>query len=167
MGGDPHFSILLPNNKLLCFSVQGEPGFNFNLISNDFLQLNGLFISDPSRQGVTWIGAMGLTVKGSKYKQLNDTKIRFMAEEEIIYLGNEVKLYPQRVKTIKLSHGSLTCSEREDEYSGPLNVFVDLEDVGLQFTVKFVKAKHIDVVWNKVMRQPRNSHGLIGGFEYN
>ena len=33
-GGDPHFSIKLPSQKQLCYSIQGEQGYIFNLISN-------------------------------------------------------------------------------------------------------------------------------------
>ena len=50
LGDDPHFSIVLPeSNKVLCYTVQGEHGFAFNLISNKKLQMNAKFVADSMR----------------------------------------------------------------------------------------------------------------------
>jgi hypothetical protein len=48
-GDDPHFSIVLPSSRLLCFTVQGEHGFAFNLINNEHLHMNALFVPDSQR----------------------------------------------------------------------------------------------------------------------
>jgi len=56
MGGDPHFSIVPPDNHMLCYTVQGEPGLIFNLTSNVKLYMNALFGSEE-RNG-TFIGAL-------------------------------------------------------------------------------------------------------------
>ena len=53
MGGDPHFSIMLPTKQQLCYSIQGESGFTFNLISNELMQMNALFVADSKREEVT------------------------------------------------------------------------------------------------------------------
>lgn len=160
MGSDPHFSVLLPTGQLICFSVQGEHGFTFNLITNDLIQVNALFIPDRLRDEVTWIGAMGVVVKGSKYKSLNDTKLRFVADEKKIFLGNTA-LDAAGIGKIQLSGGKLTIfeNEREDRL---VEVEVVLADVGLEFSVRFVKGTHLDMVWKKVVQQSQSSHGLIG-----
>ena len=44
-------------------------------------------------------------------------------------------------------------------------VHIDLQDVGLSLTVKF-KRFHLDIVWNKVGKQPKDSHGLIGELNF-
>ena len=41
-------------------------------------------------------------------------------------------------------------------------VEVDLVDVGLAFSVRFVKKRHLDMSWRKVSQQPTDSHGIIG-----
>ena len=162
MGGDPHFSILLPTGQPLCFSIQGERGFTFNLISNDLLQLNALFVPDAVRGEVTWIGELGIVVKGAKYKVLNDTKLQFVAEEKTIYLdNNRATLDAQRIGRVHLSKGKLTLVEEKKERSTAV-VDVVLEDVGLEFSVRFVKGTHLDMVWKKVMKDQPHSHGLIG-----
>ena len=161
MGGDPHFSVLLPNGQLICYSIQGEHGFTFNLISNKVTQVNALFVPDSRREEVTWIGAMGIVAKGSRYKKLNDTKLRFMAEEEKIYLGEKAVIDARGVGKIHLARGKLTLEENERD-DGMIEVEVVLEDVGLEFCVRFVKRSHLDMIWKKVVQQSQESHGLIG-----
>lgn len=160
MGGDPHFSVLLPSGQLICYSIQGEHDFTFNLISNNQMQVNALFVPDKRREEVTWIGALGIVAKGSKYKQMRDTKLRFVAKEQRIYVGDTASLDAKGVRKIHLSQGKLTLSENEK--GGMAEVDVVLKDVGLEFTVRFVKGNHLDMLWKKVANQSQNSHGLIG-----
>ena len=161
MGGDPHFSILLRSGQLLCYSIQGEHGFTFNLISNDKIQVNALFVPDSRRDEVTWIGGLGIIAKGSRYRQKNDTRLQFKAEEQKIYINDGVILNAKGIRKIHLTNGKLTLSESESKH-GPAEVDVVLKDVGLEFSVRFVKGNHLDMVWRKVVNQSRNSHGLIG-----
>ena len=158
--GDPHFSVLLPTGQLLCYTIQGEHGLIFNLITNDLMQVNALFVPDAIRSEVTWIGELGIVVKGARYKTLNDTKLRFSAKEKRVYLGEGIILAAERVEMIHLANGKLTLVETEKK-SSLTEVDVFLEDVGLGFSVRFVKGSHLDMVWKKVSQQP-HSHGLIG-----
>ena len=52
-GGDPHFSVLLRDGSLLCYSVQGESNSAFNLISSTDFLVNAKFVPDSKREGVT------------------------------------------------------------------------------------------------------------------
>ena len=163
MGGDPHYSIMLPSGHLLCFSVHGEKNFPFNLISNSILQMNAFFIEDAVREEITWIGSLGVVVQHTSYKRSNSTKIRFEAKDQMIYINNGVSLLAKRVEKLTLSHGKLTITEglRRRGDKKP-EVQVDLADVGLHFTVRFVKKRHLDMIWNRVDMQPADSHGFIG-----
>ena len=163
MGGDPHYSIMLPSGQLLCFSVHGEKDFPFNLISNSLLQMNAFFIEDAVREEITWIGSLGVIVQHSSYKKSNSTKIRFEAKEQMIYINNGVSLHAKRVERITLANGKLSVTEavRKDAEKNA-EVEVDLVDVGLAFSVRFVKKRHLDMSWRKVSQQPTDSHGIIG-----
>ena len=44
VANDPHFYLPLVNGDHLCFSVQGEPNFAFNLINSKYIQLNAQFV---------------------------------------------------------------------------------------------------------------------------
>ncbi len=164
MGGDPHYSIILPTGQLLCFSVHGEKDFTFNLISNDVLQLNALFIRDPIREEITWIGSLGIVVKSTPnpYSKSNITKLRFEAGEKKVYIGDKASLVAQRVERITFNNGKLTIAQAPGLKRGKRHeVQVHLLDIGLVFSVRFVK-HHLDLAWEKVFSQPRDSHGIIG-----
>ena len=163
MGGDPHYSVLLPSGQLLCFSVQGETGFSFNLISNKLMHMNALFVQDAVRDEVTWIGELGIVVRNTPYKKFNVTKLRFVVEEKTIYIGEKVVLQVQRIDKLTFSNGKLLIAEssRTKGEKSP-EVYVDLQDVGLSFKVRFTKSKHLDLSWERVAKQPADSHGMIG-----
>ena len=61
-GGDPHFSVLLSDGNLLCYSVQGKRNSAFNLISSTNFLINAKFIPDSKREEVTWMGSIGIVI---------------------------------------------------------------------------------------------------------
>ena len=63
-GGDPHFLVNLPDNSNLCFSLQGEPGFAFNLVTSEIITINAVFIDAPPRlqDWTTVIGEIGINL---------------------------------------------------------------------------------------------------------
>ena len=167
MGGDPHYSIMLPSGQLLCFSVHGKKNFPFNLISNNLLQMNAFFIEDALHDEITWIGSLGVVVQHAHYKKSNTTKIRFEAKSQMIYINNGVSLHARKVEKLTLANGKLTISEamRRRGDKKP-EVEVNLVDAGLAFSVRFVKKRHLDMAWKKANLQPANSHGLIGIYNW-
>ena len=159
LGGDPHYSVHLPSGQMLCFSVHGEPGFSFNLISNKWLQMNAHFVQDSVREEITWIESLGVVVTNRK---ANTTKLRFEAEDKMIYVGEKMELQVQNVEKLTLLKGKLTISEAlRDKKNKKPEVVINLKDYGLTFTVRFAKA-HLDLIWNHIKKQPTDSHGIIG-----
>ena len=124
--------------------------------------MNAFFIQDPVREEITWIGSLGVVVQQTHYKKSNNTKIRFEAQEKMMYINNGVTLHASRVEKLTIANGKLTISEavRKKGEKRP-EVQVDLVDAGLAFSVRFAK-KHLDMSWKKVDNQPTESHGLIG-----
>ncbi len=164
VNGDPHYSVLLPTGQLLCYSVHGEKDFSFNLITNELMIMNALFIPDPRREEVTWIGSLGVVLRSAPYGGHNETKIRFDAGERRIYVGEKVALVADGIDRLSLGGGRLIVSEsggRKGTKKKRHEVFVDLLDMGLSFSVEFVKF-HLGITWRDVKQQPRESHGLIG-----
>ena len=161
MGDDPHFSIALPGGKLLCYTVQGEHGFTFNLISNEKVFMNAMFVPDSRRDEVTWLGSMGVIVKNG-YRKSNSTALRFEALEKKIYINDKVVLEPRNVEKLTFTNGKLTISEAPpmEGFKYP-KVYVDLQDVGLSFSIQFL-AEHLDLFWHSTGQQTLNSHGIIG-----
>ena len=161
MGGDPHFSVLLPDNHLLCYSVQGERGSVFNLISNKNFHMNALFVPNSGKKNATWIGALGIVI-GKSLQLSNVTKITIDATSKNICVGDEITLAAKNVQELQIKHGELLSSiSRSKTHSGIPRVKVILEDVGLQFIVRFTR-KHLDVFWQSMGILIKDSHGLIG-----
>jgi len=164
MGDDPHFSVVLPSEKLLCFSVQGDHGFSYNLISNRMLHMNAIFIPDSRRAEVTWIGTLGIVVTDSSTKGTNETSLLFEIKTQRVTVNNKVKLIAKNTDRITLSNGKLSISEasRFEGFRYP-EIFVNLKDIDLRFTVMF-KNEHLDMFWHSTGQQNEDSHGLIGEF---
>ena len=165
MGDDPHFSIALPSGKLLCYTVQGEHGFVFNLISNKMFHMNAMFVPDSRREEVTWLGSMGIIVQNSQYKTSDATYLRFETKGKKIYIGDKVTLLAKNIEKLSFSNGKLTISEATpfEGFRYP-SVLVDLQDAGLNFTIKFMN-EHLDLFWHNTGKNTEDSHGIIGMFE--
>ena len=160
MGGDPHFSVILKNGQLLCFSVQGEHNFTFNLISSKFIHINARFDQDSKRPEVTWIGSLGVVINTKK----NTTKIRFESSTKTIHINNKATMSAGKIDSLVLEKGRMTISEASDvrkrDHSLP-EVNVVVVEAGISFSVKFMKS-HIDMVWHKTGNKLTKSHGMIG-----
>ena len=162
MGDDPHFSIALPSGKLLCYTVQGEHGFVFNLISNKMFHMNAMFVPDSRREEVTWLGSIGIVVHNNGYKTSNATYLRFETKGKKIYIGDKVALEAMNIEKLSFNNGKLTVSEAppSEGFKYP-SVEIDFRDVGLHFAIKFMN-EHLDLFWHCTGHETKDSHGLIG-----
>ena len=162
-GDDPHFSIVLPSGKLLCYTVQGEQGFSFNLISNRKMILNARFAPDSHRSEVTWISSIGVIVHSNTS---NTTGLRFEARTRKVHVGSKKELDVSRVEKLVIRNGKLVITETmpvKETVEYP-SVNVDLQDLEIAFAVKFMK-EHLDIFWHRTGKMIHDSHGLIGESE--
>jgi len=160
-GGDPHFSVVLPDNQILCYTVQGEHDSVFNLISHKNLHMNALFVPNSGKRNATWIGALGVVI-GNSQQSSNVTKITINATSKNICVGDGITLAAKNVQELHVQHGELLSSiPNTQKDSGVPRVKVILEDVGLQFVVRFTQ-QHLEVFWHRMEILSKDSHGLIG-----
>ena len=161
-GDDPHFAVGLPDGKLLCYTVQGEHGFAFNLISNQRLYMNAMFVPDAKREEVTWLGNMGIVINHHSYKKTNITRLRFEAVKNLIHIDDQMHLEARNIEKLTFENGKLVISEAPpvEGYKQPM-VRIDLVDVELSFSIKFM-TEHLDLYWHSTGQKLINSHGLIG-----
>ena len=151
---------------MLCYTVQGEHDFAFNLISNEKVQMNAIFLPDSHRPEVTWMGSIGITALNTGYKKSNGTSLRFTAKENKVYIGDKVVLHARTIEKLTFTNGKLTISEAPpvEGFKYP-EVLVDLHDASLSFSIKFMN-EHLDIFWHSIGVQTVNSHGLIGMFSF-
>ena len=148
--------------EMLCYTVQGEHGFAFNLINNKQLIMNAKFVPDARREEVTWLGSMGIIIQNSNYGGSNDTRLRFEAQEKTLYINDKVVLSAKNVEKLTFSNGKMTISEAApmEGFHYP-SLLVDLQDVEVSFTIKYTN-QHLDMFWHSTGKKVTNSHGIIG-----
>ena len=152
---------MLPDNQTLCFTVQGERGSVFNLISNKYFHMNALFVPNSGERNATWIGALGIVI-GTSLQSPNATRITINATSKNIFVGDGITLAAKNVQELHLKHGELWSSiSNTQKHSGSPRVKVILEDMGLEFIVRFTR-KHLEVFWQSIGILNEDSHGLIG-----
>ena len=172
MGGgmDPHFAVPLLNGQDMCYSLQGEPYFAFNLISDPIISINSYFI--PPEKGntlnefATFLGDIGILVQPEECKgncdQDDITKIAISASDRSVLLdGSRTKLTNRHVQvfvdnstaTIKL--GSVL--RKEDHPS----LTVTIKQPPLAFTVQFVN-EHLDLIVRDFSGISSSAHGIMG-----
>ena len=129
--------------------------------------MNAMFVPDSRREEVTWLGSMGIVVRNSGYKTSNATYLRFETKGKKIHIGDKVVLEAKSIEKLSFNNGKLTISEAPpiEGFKYP-SVAIDLRDVGLNFTIKFMN-EHLDLFWHSTGDETRNSHGLIGNFFIN
>lgn len=173
-GADPHFLCPLKNGQFLCFSVQGEPDFIFNLFSDINIQVNAKFSlpqPDESRALIntsTFIQEVGLTFKSSNNKRVS-TKIKLSALDHSVTVSGNVINISNKPVTIIIIKGSMqikissetSVTESLDE-TAPINI---ISDVGFAVKIKFVK-RHLDMAITDTTGLSKRAHGIQGIVKY-
>ena len=150
---------------MLCFNVQGEPDFIFNLISSKYINLNALFAKPAEEESrsidadSTFVSEVGLLVK-SKY-QNKPVKIKISAfDHSIDVLGSHTTLMDSSI-TVKVSeNGNISVSTASKE--NDVMLYVETEH-GFAIKVRFLK-KHLDMFITDNSGFTNNTHGLLGKY---
>ena len=88
--------------------------------------------------------------------------LRFETKGKKIYVGDKVTLEAKNIEKLNFNKGKLTISEATpfEGFQYP-SLLVDLQDVGLNFTVNFMN-EHLDLFWHSTGKNTKDSHGIIG-----
>ena len=158
---DPHFLLPLSNGDQLCFNVQGEPDFPFSLISDKYIQLNGVFVlpaEDDSVNislGTSFLGMLGIMLQSPK-----TNIIKVSAQDRSVVVGDSTVAVTNN-KQVNLDITDVIIisvhTNAKDEFAW-LNINTD---VGFSLTVRFYK-KHLDIFLTDTSGLTKEAHGLIG-----
>ena len=164
-GGDPHFAVLLADGQSMCFSLQGEQGFIFNLVHSSVLTINALFIKDAVRDEVTWLGSLAVIIK-LPYQTLNQSVLLFDIADRSVCINGENKLKAGDIEAIRIEKNKLKIVSKNSQ-SLHSSVLVVLKDIGLVFSVEYMDS-HLDLLFRNVPSTKGSdtchSHGLLGQF---
>lgn len=153
------------SGKTLCYSIQGYPGLAFNLITNDYITINAMFIdsiNDPSE--ATWIGKLAIVPRGGENYQsiiLDSTNQQVIIDGQGKFLAavvQELHIYGHNNISVRFTKGLARKSGNpvvRVVYTRPLAIF----------EVTF-HSNHLDVDWKMQDDMIKNSHGLMGKKSY-
>ena len=151
----------------MCFSVQGEPDFAFNLISDKYIKLNGQFVLPAEEEShtisnvSTFLGDLGLVITNQKTN--SSTVIKVSAVDHSVLVGNSLTIVKDRPVTVNVfekvstsvdAHVQTTRLRDESAW-----LFISTDGFGIK--VRFYK-KHLDMFLTKTNGLTKDAHGLIG-----
>ena len=151
----------------MCFSVQGEPDFAFNLIRDQHIQLNGQFVLPAEEEShtignvSTFLGDLGLTIKDQETG--NVTVIKVSAPDHSVLVGHSLTVIKDRpvnvdvfkTVTIKVDPHVQTAKLKDE------SAWLSINTNGFGIKVRFYK-KHLDMFLTKTNGLTKDAHGLIG-----
>jgi len=170
MGMDPHFSVPLLNGQDMCYSLQGEPYFAFNLISDPIVSINSYFI--PPEKGknlsefATFLGDIGILVQPEECKDSCDsddiTKIVISATDRSIMIkGSKTELKDRNVQVlVENSTAIIKLGDALEKGDHP-NLRVIIKQPPLAFKVQFV-SEHLDLIVEDFRGISSSAHGIMG-----
>ena len=153
----------------MCFSVQGEPDFAFNLISDKYIKLNGQFVLPAEDEShtianvSTFLGDLGLVIKNRETN--NTTVVKVSALDHSVLVGNSLTIVKDKpvtvdvFKTVAINVDAHIQTKRLKDESAWLYINTD----GFGIKVRFYK-KHLDMFLTKSNGLTKDAHGLIGQY---
>ena len=161
IGSDPHFAIRLPGG-LLCYNFQGLHNTIFNLLGNDHLQMNALFVPDDTNWDNTWLGSIGIVVLHDGQKM---TTLQLTAADHLVRIGERARLDARTVEKLSFNNGKLTMDKVPSNHTRKYpRVQVEFVDSKLDFTIGFTKESHLDLYWHNTGIPSKSSTGIVGRF---
>ena len=169
-GMDPHFAVPLLNGQDMCYSLQGEPYFVFNLISDPIISINSYFI--PPEKGntlnefATFLGAIGILVQPEdcmgNCDQDNITKIAVSASDRSVLLDeSRTKLRNRHIQVfVENSTATIKLGNVLKKGDHP-SLTVTIKQPLLVFQIQFVN-EHLDLIVKDFSGISSNAHGIIG-----
>jgi len=167
IGGDPHFFIPLANGDHMCFSIQGEPNFAFNLIKDKYIQLNAQFVLPAEEEShtisnvSTFLGDLGLAIRNQETGDVRVIKVS--ASDHSVLVDHSLTVVEDKpvivdvFKAITIKVGAHVQTNRLMDESAWLHINTD----GFGIKVRFYK-KHLDMFLTKTDGLTKDAHGLIG-----
>lgn len=168
MAQDPHFLLPLTNGEQLCFNVQGEPDFPFSLISDKYIQLNGVFVlpgedeSDNIPLGASFLGMLGVVLRSPVTGKINTVKAfaqdhSVVAGDSTVTVMNNQQVNLDVTEIVIISVHNVNLLDAKNEF-GWLSINTNL---GFTLKVRFYK-QHLDLFFTNTSGLTKEAHGLIG-----
>lgn len=153
----------------MCFSVQGEPNFPFNLINDKYIQLNGQFVLPAEDEShtianvSTFLGDLGMVIKNQDTGK--PVVIHVSAKDHSVLVGNSLTVVKDKSVLVDISNNTSTVSIKTNgqptKHMKDESTWLYINTEGFGIKVKFYK-KHLDMLLTETSGLSKDAHGLIG-----
>ena len=169
MGCDPHFFLPLASGDHLCFSIQGQPNFAFNLISDKYIQINAEFVlpaedeSNTIANVSTFIGDLGMVIRNKDTDK--HVVIHVSAQDHSVLVDDSLAIVKDKPVFVDVSNGKVAININADSQNTKVKkdesawLYINTEGFGVK--VKFYK-KHLDMLFTETSGLSNDTLGLIG-----
>ena len=151
----------------MCFSVQGEPDFAFNLISDKYINLNGQFVLPAEDEShtianvSTFLGDLALVIVNRDTN--STTAVKVSAVDHSVLASNSLTIVKDKPVTVNVFEKvtisvdpHIQINRLKDESAW---LYINTDGFGIK--VRFYK-KHLDMFLTKTNGLTKDAHGLIG-----
>jgi len=157
--GDPHFTVPLQSKQILCYSIQGYSGLEFNLVYTKDFVINAMFVdTEGDTSEATWIGKLAVIPRNNN----NPNIVVFDSVNQKVEIIGEGNLKAAIIKKIVFSeNGTVKFTQAVKKQSGNPVIHVLYTKPHAKFDVTFYK-NHLNVDWRMNYDEFHDSHGLMG-----
>ena len=169
VGCDPHFYLPLANGDHLCFSIQGQPNFAFNLISDKYIQINAEFVlpaedeSNTIANVSTFIGDLGMVIRNKDTGK--HITIHVSAQDHSVLVDDSLAIVKDKPVFVDVSNGKVAINVNADNKNTIVkkdeSAWLYIKTEGFGVKVKFYK-KHLDMLFTETTGLSYDTRGLIG-----
>ena len=169
VGCDPHFYLPLANGDHLCFSVQGQRNFAFNLINDKYIQINAQFVlpaddeSNTIANVSTFLGDVGMVIQSKGTNKI--VVIHVSAQDHSVLVDDSLAIVKDKPVFVDVSNGIVAININADSQNTKVKkdesawLYINTEGFGVK--VKFYK-RHLDLLFTETSGLSKDAHGLIG-----
>ena len=147
VGCDPHFYLPLANGDHLYFSIQGQPNFAFNLISDKYIQINAEFVlpaedeSNTIANVSTFIGDLGMVIRNKDTNKC--VVIHVSAQDHSVLVDDSLAIVKDKPVFVDVSNGKVAININADSKNTIVkkdeSAWLHIRTEGFGVKVKFYK----------------------------
>ena len=153
----------------MCFSIQGQRNFAFNLISDQYIQINVQFVlpaddeSNTIANVSTFLGDVGMVIRSKDTDKI--VIIHVSAQDHSVLVDDSLAIVKDKPVFVDVSNGKVAININANNQNTKIKkdesawLYINTEGFGVK--VKFYK-RHLDLLFTETSGLSKDAHGLIG-----
>ena len=153
----------------MCFSIQGQRNFAFNLISDKYIQINAQFVlpadddSNTIANVSTFLGDVGMVIWSKDTDKI--VVIHVSAQDHTVLVDDSLAIVKDKPVFVDVSNGkvaiNINANSKNTKIKKDESAWLYINTEGFGVKVKFYK-RHLDLLFTETSGLSKDAHGLIG-----